>query len=58
MSTIERIVWYEMVHAAYWEQYLSQYISNKYDWRKWWNIIILLLSTIGVSSFGAWELTE
>jgi len=53
---IERMVWYELVHSAYWEQYLSQYVSYKYDYRKFYSTIILVLSTIGASSFSAWKL--
>lgn len=56
ISRIERIVWSELVHAAYWEQYLSQYVGYKYDWRKRYNIILLILSTVGAASFSAWKL--
>ena len=56
ISRIERIVWFELVHSAYWEQYLSQYVSYKYDCRKVYNTILLVLSTIGASSFSAWKL--
>lgn len=56
ISRIEQIVWYEMVHAAYWEQYVSQYISHKHDKRVIYNTIILILSTVGASSFSLWEL--
>lgn len=53
---IERIIWTELVYSAYWEQYISQYVSHKYDWRKIYNSILLILSTIGASSFKIWEL--
>lgn len=56
ISRIERIVWYELVHSAYWEQYLSQYVSYKYDYRKVYATVLLILSTIGASSFSAWKL--
>lgn len=56
ISRIERIVWYELVHSAYWEQYLSQYVSYKYDYRKVYGTILLVLSTMGASSFSAWKL--
>ncbi len=56
ITRIERIVWYELVHSAYWEQYLSQYVSHKYDCRKAYSTILLVLSTIGASSFSAWKL--
>ena len=52
----ERIVWHELVHSAYWEQYLSQYVSYKYDYRKVYATVLLVLSTIGASSFSAWKL--
>jgi hypothetical protein len=55
-SNIEKLIWYEMVHAKYWEQYLSDYSGYKIDYRKWSNIIILLFSTIGASSWAAWKL--
>lgn len=55
-SKIERIVWAELVHSAYWEQYLSQYVSHKYDKRNLYNVTLLILSTVGASSFSAWKL--
>lgn len=55
-SLIENVIWYEMVHAKYWEQYLSDYTGFKITRRKWLNIIILMLSTIGASSWSAWKL--
>lgn len=58
MNTIRRLVWLEMVHSAYWEQFLSQYISVKYDWRNFYAITILVLSTVGSFSFCLWKLAE
>jgi hypothetical protein len=55
-SFIENIIWYEMIHAKYWEQYLSDYTGLKITKRKWLNITILMLSTIGASSWSAWKL--
>lgn len=57
LSTIEKLIWYELVHAKYWEQFLSQYVSYKTGYRKWYNIVLLILSTIGASSFAAWNLS-
>lgn len=56
ITRIECIVWHELVHSAYWEQYLSQYVSHKYDYRKTYSTVLLVLSTIGASSFSAWKL--
>ncbi len=56
ITRIECIVWHELVHSAYWEQYLSQYVSHKYDYRKAYSTVLLVLSTIGASSFSAWKL--
>lgn len=52
---IEKMIWYEMIHAKYWEQYLSDYSGYKIDIRKWINILTLVLSTIGASSWAAWK---
>lgn len=56
ITRIERIVWYELIHSAYWEQYLSQYVSHKYDRRNVYSTVLLVLSTIGASSFSAWKI--
>lgn len=56
ITRIERIVWYELIHSAYWEQYLSQYVSHKYDRRNIYSTVLLVLSTIGASSFSAWKI--
>lgn len=53
---IEELVWYEFVHAKYWEQFLSQYSGQKIDWRKQFNILTIVLSVIGASSWKLWEL--
>lgn len=58
MNTIRHLVWYEMLHAAYWEQFLSQYIAVKTDWRNFYSITILVLSTVGAASFCVWKLAE
>lgn len=55
-ETIELLVWHELVHAKYWEQYISQYIGKKIDWRKWFNILTVALSVVGASSWKLWEL--
>jgi hypothetical protein len=51
-------IWYEMVHAKFWEQYLSDYTLYKYDYRKWYNIITMLISVIGASTFPLWKLVD
>lgn len=55
-ETIELLVWHELVHAKYWEQYISRYIGRKIDWRKWFSILTVALSVIGASSWKLWEL--
>lgn len=58
MEQIKTLIWYEMVHAKFWEQYLSDYALYKFDYRKWFNIITMIISVIGASSFPIWKLTE
>lgn len=52
---IEELVWYEMGHAKYWEQYLSEYIGKKIDWRKYINIATIILSVTGASTWEFWS---
>ena len=54
--SISQLIWFELVYAAYWEQYISGYISHKYDHSKTYACILLVLSTVGASSFKLWEL--
>jgi len=49
-------IWYEMVHAKYWEQYMSQYTGIKIDFRKWISIVILAFSVFGSVSWAFWKL--
>lgn len=58
IDKIEELVWYEFVHAKYWEQFLSQYSGYKIDWRKWFNIGTIILSVVGASSWKLWELVS
>lgn len=52
---IEELVWHELLHAKYWEQYISDYTGSKIDWRKWYNIIAISLAIVGGSTWGAWK---
>jgi hypothetical protein len=52
---IEELVWYELIHAKYWEQYISDYTGSKMDWRKFYNIIAISFAIIGGSTWGAWK---
>lgn len=53
---IEILLWNELVHAKYWEQYISQYIGYKKDWRKRFSIATIALSVIGASSWKLWSM--
>jgi len=53
---IEDIIWYEMGHAKFWEQYLAEYSTYKLDYRKWYNIATMILSVVGAASFPLWKL--
>lgn len=55
---IEELVWHELLHAKYWEQYISDYTGSKIDWRKWYNIIAISLAIVGGSTWGAWKALE
>lgn len=52
---IEDLVWYELIHAKYWEQYISDYTGSKIDWRKFYNIIAISFAIIGGSTWGVWK---
>jgi len=52
---IEELVWYELIHAKYWEQYISDYTGSKMDWRKFYNMIAISFAIIGGSTWGAWK---
>jgi len=53
---IETLIWYEMGHAKFWEQYLAGYSTHKLDYRKWYNITTMILSVVGAASFPLWKL--
>jgi len=53
---IEDLLWYELVHAKFWEQYLAEYTTYKQDYRKIYNIITMIFSVIGASTFPLWKL--
>ncbi|WP_106831139.1 hypothetical protein [Parabacteroides pacaensis] len=53
-NRIKELLWYELVHAKYWEQYISRYISHKIDWRKRFNIATVILSIVGASTWKLW----
>ncbi len=55
---IEELVWYELVHAKYWEQYISDYAGSKMDWRKIYNIIAISFAIIGGSTWGTWKVLD
>jgi len=52
---IEELVWYELIHAKYWEQYISDYTGAKLDWRNIYNIIAISFAIIGGSTWGVWK---
>ena len=52
---IEELVWYELIHAKYWEQYISDYTGSKIDRRKFYNIIAISFAIIGGSTWGTWK---
>lgn len=55
-SKIETLVWHELVHAKYWEQYIPDYITQKIDWRKRYNVIAIILSVMGCATWGLWKM--
>lgn len=56
-SLMRKVLWYEMVHAKFWEQYLAEYTTYKLDYRKWYNIITMILSVVGAATFPLWKIT-
>lgn len=58
VDTTNNLLWYELVHAKYWEQYLSQYCSRKLDYRKLLSLSIIVLSSIGASSWLGWDVLK
>lgn len=57
-NKVEILVWYELVHAKYWEQYIPDYITQKIDWRKRYNIAAIILSVIGCATWGLWKMID
>jgi hypothetical protein len=41
------IVWAELAHACYWEQYISRYLGHRYDFNKLYSILTIVLSSLG-----------
>lgn len=42
-------------HAKFWEQYLAEYTTYRLDYRKWYNIITMILSVVGAATFPLWK---
>lgn len=55
---MREIIWYEMGHAKFWEQYLAEYTTYRLDYRKWYNIITMILSVVGAATFPLWKAME
>ena len=54
-DTVYNLIWYELNHTKFWEQYLSQYCSNKQDWRKRLTLFTIVVSSIGAASWIGWD---
>lgn len=52
------LVWHELLHAKYWEQYVSDYTGSMIDWRKWFNITAISFAIVGGSTWGVWKALE
>lgn len=57
-TTLNKIVWDELIQAKSWEQYISEYTGHKMDWRKWFNIAAIILSMIGGASWAVWKVFD
>lgn len=56
-NLMRKVIWHEMAHAKFWEQYLAEYTTYKLDYRKWYNITTMILSVVGASTFPLWKIT-
>lgn len=57
-SKIENIVWHEYIQAKSWEQYISEYIIHKQDWKKYYSIATIIFSLIGSTSWTIWKIFD
>lgn len=55
-NAMRNIVWAELVHVKFWEQYLSQYSDYENKINRISNIILLSMSTIGAALPGLYKL--
>lgn len=53
---MREIVWTELVHTTFWEQYLSQYCSYKKDLNMRANTIVIISSSIGGTISAIWKI--
>lgn len=52
------VVWTELFHSTYWEQYLSQYCNHKQDRNILFNTAIIVLSSFGTTFSCIWKIAE
>lgn len=52
------IIWSELLHTVFWEQYLSQYCSHKKDWNVYMNTTVIVLSSFGTIFSCIWKLVD
>ncbi len=55
MTTIRDMIWPEMHHAKYGDNYLVHYIGRQKTKRKWFKIITLIFSSGGVFGWSIWQ---
>lgn len=55
MKLINNILFDELVQAKCWEQYASEYVGRKIDFRKWFNVVSIALALVGGSTWGVWQ---
>lgn len=52
---MKEMIWYEMTHVKFGDNYLAHYLNRQKLIRKWFKILILIFSTSGVLGWKVWE---
>jgi predicted negative regulator of RcsB-dependent stress response len=55
MPKIRDMIWPEMMHTKYGDNYLVHYLNRQKTTRKWFKIITLLFSSGGIFSWSIWQ---
>lgn len=55
-ENMKKLVWSELCHSTYWEQYLSQYCNHKQNINSKYSITIIICSSFGLTFSCVWKI--